>query len=48
MGFDIAETRNGAPADGISRVSCIDEAMLLEDVNYLEELSIKLLLIILL
>ena len=26
MGFDIAETRNGAPADGISRVSCIDKS----------------------
>ena len=26
MGFDIAETRNGAPSDGISKVSCIDKS----------------------
>ena len=26
MGFDIAQTRNGAPVDGISRVSCIDKS----------------------
>lgn len=26
MGFDIAETRNGAPGDGVKRVSCIDKS----------------------
>jgi|TARA_B100000767_G_scaffold187142_1_gene174548 3-isopropylmalate dehydrogenase len=26
MGFDIAETRNGAPIDGVKRVSCIDKS----------------------
>jgi 3-isopropylmalate dehydrogenase len=26
MGFDIAQTRNGAPADGVSKVSCIDKS----------------------
>ena len=26
MGFDIAQTRNGAPSDGVSRVSCIDKS----------------------
>ena len=26
MGFEIAETRNGAPADGVRRVSCIDKS----------------------
>ena len=26
MGFDIAKTRNGAPVDGISKVSCIDKS----------------------
>ena len=26
MGFDIAMTRNGAPIDGVSRVSCIDKS----------------------
>jgi len=26
MGFDIAETRNGAPVDGVKRVSCIDKS----------------------
>jgi 3-isopropylmalate dehydrogenase len=26
MGFEIAETRNGAPADGVKRVSCIDKS----------------------
>ena len=26
MGFDICETRNGAPVDGVSRVSCIDKS----------------------
>jgi len=26
MGFEIAETRNGAPADGAKRVSCIDKS----------------------
>ena len=26
MGFEIAQTRNGAPVDGISRVSCIDKS----------------------
>lgn len=26
MGFDIAQNRKGAPADGISRVSCIDKS----------------------
>ena len=26
MGFEIAETRNGAPVDGVKRVSCIDKS----------------------
>ena len=26
MGFEIAQTRNGAPIDGVSRVSCIDKS----------------------
>lgn len=26
MGFDIAQTRNGAPVDGVKRVSCIDKS----------------------
>lgn len=26
MGFEIAQTRNGAPADGVSKVSCIDKS----------------------
>ena len=26
MGFEIAQTRNGAPSDGVSRVSCIDKS----------------------
>lgn len=26
MGFEIAETRNGAPSDGVQRVSCIDKS----------------------
>ncbi|MDG1549114.1 MAG: isocitrate/isopropylmalate family dehydrogenase [Candidatus Poseidoniaceae archaeon] len=26
MGFEIAKTRNGAPSDGVSRVSCIDKS----------------------
>jgi 3-isopropylmalate dehydrogenase len=26
MGFEVAETRNGAPSDGIRRVSCIDKS----------------------
>ena len=26
MGFDISKTRNGAPLDGVSRVSCIDKS----------------------
>jgi len=26
MGFEISKTRNGAPADGVSRVSCIDKS----------------------
>jgi 3-isopropylmalate dehydrogenase len=26
MGFEIAETRNGAPADGVQRVSCVDKS----------------------
>ncbi|MCS5533774.1 MAG: isocitrate/isopropylmalate family dehydrogenase [Candidatus Poseidoniaceae archaeon] len=26
MGFEIAETRNGAPVDGVQRVSCVDKS----------------------